>query len=297
MDIIEKLRKLECGSVISNINLKDYTTYQIEGNAKGIIFPNSVEDLKKILLFLKENKVKYKIIGNGSNLIFDNYYDGILIKLDSFHRLEIDDNKIIVGAGYSLMKLALKASRMGLTGLEFATGIPGSIGGAVFMNAGAYKSDMGYIVKNVTVLTPTLEIKTMSNKEMNFHYRTSFLQKNPTYICLEAELILQKGNREAIMEVIKDRKKRRLESQPLEYPSAGSVFRNPPDNFAGKLVEEIGYKGKNIGGAEVSTKHANFIINKDKASGENIKKLILEIQKEVKDKLEIELLIEQEFVE
>lgn len=297
MDIIESLKKLDCGNVIKNVNLKDYTTYGLEGTGLGIIFPNSVEDLKKVLSFLKKHNMKHKIIGNGSNLIFNEYYDGILIKLDSFNDLKIEGNSIFVGAGYSLMKLALKVSRMGLTGLEFATGIPGSVGGAIFMNAGAYKSDMGYVTQNVTVLTPSLEIKTMSNKEMDFHYRSSFIQKNPGYVCLSAEIKLQYGNRDAIMEVIKDRKKRRLESQPLEYPSAGSVFRNPTDNFAGKLIEEIGYKGKNIGGAEVSMKHANFIINKNKATGENIKKIILEIQKKVKEKFGIELIVEQEFVE
>lgn len=297
MDIIENLIKLNCGKVIDNVNLKDYTTYQIECIADAIIFPNSIEELKKILLFLKEKKAKFKILGNGSNLIFDSKYNGVLIKLDAFNNLKIDGNIITVGAGYSLMKLALKTCRMGLTGLEFATGIPGTVGGAVYMNAGAYKSDMGYIVRKITVLTPELEIKTMLNSELDFHYRTSFLQKNPNYICLEAELKLKKGNKDAIMEVVNDRKKRRLESQPLEYPSAGSVFRNPPDDFAGRLIEEIGYKGKNIGGAEVSIKHANFIINKGNANGEDIKKLILEIQDKVKEKNGIELIVEQEFVE
>jgi len=297
MNIIDKLRELNCGKVIENVNLKDYTTYQIECIADVVIFPNSIAELKKIISLLKEQNVKYKILGNGSNLIFDSKYNGVLIKLDAFNNLKIDGNLITVGAGYSLMKLALKACRLGLTGLEFATGIPGTIGGAVYMNAGAYKSDMGYVVRKITVLTPDMEIKTMLNSELDFHYRTSFLQKHPNYICLEAELKLQKGNKEAIMEVVNDRKKRRLESQPLEYPSAGSVFRNPPDDFAGRLIEEIGYKGKNIGGAEVSVKHANFIINKENASGEDIKKLILEIQNKVKEETGIELKVEQEFVE
>ncbi len=297
MNIKEELNKLNCGKMLFDVQLKEYTTYQTSGFAKGIVFPDSIESLKKILQFVKENNIKYKIIGNGSNLVFDNYYDGILIKLEAFNGLAIQDTKVTVGAGYSIMKLALQVSRMGLSGLEFATGIPGTVGGAIYMNAGAYKSDMGYIVRKVTVLTPELEIKTMTNEEMNFHYRTSFLQSHPDYICLEAELMLYHGNREAIMEVIKDRKKRRLETQPLEYPSAGSVFRNPEGDFAGRLIEEIGYKGKNIGGAYVSIKHANFIINKDGASGEDIKKLIMEIKEKVKEKTGIELKIEQEFVE
>lgn len=165
------------------------------------------------------------------------------------------------------------------------------------MNAGAYKSDMGYVVKSIKVLTPDLEIKTMYNRELDFHYRSSFLQKNNGYICLEATLQLRKGNRSLILEVINDRKKRRLETQPLEYPSAGSVFRNPEGDYAGRLIEEIGYKGKIIGGAQVSEKHANFIINKGNATGEDIKELINEIKEKVKEKYNIDLKCEQEIVE
>ena len=165
------------------------------------------------------------------------------------------------------------------------------------MNAGAYNSDMGYVVLNAKVLTPDLEIKTMSNRELDFHYRTSFLQKHPDYICLAATIHLKRGKKEAILEVMRDRKERRLASQPLEYPSAGSVFRNPSGDYAGRLIEELGYKGYQIGDAKVSEKHANFIINVGHAKGDDIKKLILEIQKKVKDKFGIELKIEQEFVE
>lgn len=297
MNIIKELENLNCGKVIKNCNLKEYTTYQMDGIADAIIFPTSIQDLKTILRFLKESKQKYKVIGNGSNLIFNAHYEGILIKLEELNHLNIEDTKIAVEAGYSIMKLALKVSRMGLSGLEFATGIPGTVGGAVFMNAGAYKSDMGYIVKSVTVLTPELEIKELTNKEMEFHYRTSFLQTHPGYICLEAKIELMHGDREEIMDLIKERKKRRLETQPLEYPSAGSVFRNPDGDFAGRLVELIGYKGKKVGGAEVSKKHANFIINKGSATGKDIKTLIEEIRRKVKEQTGIELKVEQEFVE
>lgn len=297
MNIIKELENLNCGRVIKDCNLKEYTTYQMEGVADAIIFPTSVQNLKTVLHFLKEQNQKYKIIGNGSNLIFDTQYKGILIKLEELNDLNIEDTKITVGAGYSIMKLALKVSRMGLSGLEFATGIPGTVGGAIFMNAGAYKSDMGYIVESVTVLTPELEIKELTNKELEFHYRTSFLQTHPDYICLEAKIKLTHGDREEIMDLIKERKKRRLETQPLEYPSAGSVFRNPEGDFAGRLVELIGYKGKKIGGAEVSRKHANFIINKGSATGKDIKNLIEEIRKKVKEQTGIVLKVEQEFVE
>jgi len=296
MNILKSLRDLKCGKV-DVIKLKDHTTYKVGGKTT-LISPKNTDCLIKVLKFLKENNIKYKILGNGSNLIFnDSGYDGVVIKLEEFNNLNINGGTIKVEAGYSLMKLALKMCRLGYTGMEFATGIPGTIGGAVYMNAGAYKSDMGYIVKSIKVLTPDYEIKTMENKELDFHYRTSFLQKNPQFICLEATIKLRKGDKDLILEIVEDRKSRRVETQPLEYPSAGSVFRNPEGDFAGRLIEEIGYKGKSIGGAMVSEKHANFIINNGNATGEEIKELINEIKEKVKEKYNIELKVEQEFVE
>ena len=180
--------------------------------------------------------------------------------------------------------------------MEFATGIPGTVGGAIFNNAGAYKSDMGYIVESIMVLTPNLEIKKMYNKELKFHYRTSFLKENPGYICLSANIVLKHGKKEEILNVIEDRKQRRFMTQPLEYPSAGSVFRNPEGNYAGKLIEDIGYKGKRLGGAKVSEKHANFIINENNATGKDIVKLIDEIKTKVNEQYNIDLILEQEIV-
>ena len=295
---IDDIKKLKVGKVIENIDLKKYTTYKAGGIGRVLVIPKDIESLQKLFNYINKNNIKYKMLGLGSNLIFgDDIYEGILIKLDEFNDVNISDTTIRVGAGYSLIKLSLLAARNDLAGLEFASGIPGTVGGAIYMNAGAYKSDMGYIVKEIKVLTPDNEIITMSNKELDFHYRTSYLQKNPGYICLEATLNLYKGDRNAILDVFRDRKKRRIETQPLDYPSAGSVFRNPPDDFAGRLIEELGYKGKKIGGAMVSTKHANFIINVGNAKGNDIKKLILEIQEKVKEKYDIELKVEQEFVE
>ncbi|MBE6159873.1 MAG: UDP-N-acetylmuramate dehydrogenase [Lactobacillales bacterium] len=293
---LDKLKKLKCGKIESNVNLLKYNTYRVSAVASYMAFPENEKDLIKLIGYLKENNVKYKILGGGANLIFENDYDGVLIKLDYFDKLVIDDTKIKVGAGYNLIKLALKVSKLGLTGMEFASGIPGTVGGAIFNNAGAYKSDMGYIVESITVLTPNLEIKKMYNKELNFHYRTSFLKENEGYICLSANIILKHGKKDEILSVIEDRKQRRLMAQPLEYPSAGSVFRNPEGNFAGKLIEDIGYKGKNIGGAKVSEKHANFIINEKNATGKEIVKLIEEIKSQVKKEYNIDLILEQEIV-
>lgn len=294
----EELKKLKIGKIVLNPKMSDYTTYKVGGEAIALVSPNSVDNLIKLLNYLKGNKIKYMVIGNGSNLIFsDEKYDGIIIKLDELNYLEINDTVITVGAGYNLIKLSMKAARLGLAGLEFASGIPGTVGGAVYMNAGAYKSDMGYIVSEVKVLTPDLEIKTLYNRDLNFHYRSSFLQKNKDYICLEAKLVLKKGDADIIREVIEERKQRRLLTQPLEYPSAGSVFRNPENDFAGRLIEELGYKGKNIGGAYVSDKHANFIINKDKATASDVIALINEIKTKVKEKYNIDLIVEQEIVD
>lgn len=294
----KEIDKRKIGKVEKNVSLKKYTTYKVGGKASLIVTPKNVEKLIELLKLLKEYNIDYKILGNGSNLVFsDKVYKNVLIKLSMLNDLEINDTVIKVGAGYSLIALAIKASKASLTGLEFATGIPGTVGGAVFMNAGAYKSDMGYIVSEIKVINPNLEIETIYNKDLNFKYRSSFLQKNRDYICLEATLVLRYGKKEAILEVIRDRKERRLESQPLEYPSAGSVFRNPEGMYAGKLIEDIGYKGKRIGDAMVSTKHANFIVNMGNASGDDIKKLILEIKEKVKEKYDVDLKIEQEFVE
>lgn len=294
--MIEEIKKFKYGKVIENVDLSLYTTYKLKERAKLLIIPNNLDKLVRLLKYLKDKKIKYKILGSGSNLIFDGYYDGVLISLAEFKDLKIKDTKITVQAGHNLMALALKLSRMGLTGIEFATGIPGTVGGAIYNNSGAYKSDMGYIVESILVIDSNLELKRIYNKDLDFHYRTSYLKEHNDYICLEANIILEKGNKEEIKDIIEDRKKRRIMSQPLEYPSAGSVFRNPPSLFAGQLIEEIGYKGKNINGAEVSQKHANFIVNKGGAKGSDIVKLIDEIKKEIKKKYDVDLILEQEII-
>ena len=297
-EIIEIIKDKNIGKLEENVSLKKYTTYRAGGTARCVVYPKNTNRLIELLTLLKSNNIKYKILGNGSNLLFsDKPYEGILIKLSEFNEIEfLAKNKIKVGAGYPLVKLSLMAAKKGLTGLEFASGIPGTVGGAVFMNAGAYKSDMGYVVETVKVLTPDLKVLTLVNKEMDFHYRTSFLQKHPDYICLETTIELKKGKRSAIEEVIKERKQRRLDSQPLEYPSAGSVFRNPDDKAAWQLIDGVGLKGKIQGGAMISDKHANFVINYKNAKSEDIKYLIDLAHEKVLKEYGIDLKIEQEFV-
>lgn len=291
-------KNVRCGRKQYDVSLEKYTTYKLDTLARIIITPRNIEELKKALNVIKKNNLKYKILGNGSNLIFANeVYDGVLIKLDSFDEMKINKSKITVGAGYNLIKLTMKAANADLTGLEFASGIPGTVGGAIYMNAGAYKSDMGYIVESVKALNPDGEIVTFKNKDLDYHYRTSFFQKNPGYVILEATLNLKKGKKEAILELIKDRRLRRIETQPLEFPNAGSVFRNPEGDYAGRLIEECNLKGFHVNDAYVSEKHANFIVNKGKATGKDIKDLIIKVQTEVKNKFDIELKVEQEIVE
>ncbi len=298
MNIISEIEKLDIGRVEANVSLSKYTTYRVGGIALAIVYPKSVKKLISLVKLLTGSKIKYKVIGNGSNLLFsDKNFDGVIIKLTELTNIKfLSYNKIRVEAGYSLPKLSLLVAKKGLAGLEFASGIPGTVGGAIFMNAGAYKSDMGYIVQSVRVLTPDCKIITFENREMDFHYRSSFLQKHPEYICLDAVIKLKKGDKELLDEVIKERRARRIESQPLEYPSAGSVFRNPEGNFAGKLIEDLGLKGYRIGGAMVSEKHANFIINYDNATSADIKNLIDYVHDRVMDEYNIDLKIEQEFV-
>ena len=297
-DVIELIKKDDICKIYENVSISKYTTYRVGGICRVMAYPTDVSELIKLLKLLKSRNIKYKILGNGSNLLFsDKAYDGFLIKLNSFDILTfLGNNKVKVGAGYSLIKLSLMAAKKGLTGLEFASGIPGTVGGAVFMNAGAYKSDMGYVVETVKVLTPNLEIINLENKEMNFHYRSSFLQTHRDYVCLEVILKLNVGKREAIEDVIRERRERRVASQPLEYPSAGSVFRNPEGGFAGQLIEESGLKGMTKGGAMISDKHANFVINYKDATSSDIKYLIDLAHDTVLEKYNVDMKIEQEFV-
>lgn len=297
MNLIKELEKNKIGKIEKNVSLKKYTTFKVGGRANLIVTPKNIDKLVLLIKILKENNINFKILGNGSNLVFsDKPYKDVLIKLTELNKCEINDTIIKVGAGASLISVARKVSKEGLTGMEFATGIPGTIGGAVYMNAGAYKSDMGYIVSEIEVLTPKLEVITMYNSDLNFKYRSSFLQQNPGYICLEATIVLRKGNKSTIKALIEERKQKRLMTQPLEFPSAGSVFRNPEGDYAWRLIDVCGLKGYSLGGAEVSKKHANFIINKGNATGKDVHDLILFVKNKVKEETGVDLKIEQEFV-
>lgn len=282
---------IEC---YEDVSLKKYNTYKIDAKAKYLVFPKDSVELISLISYLKSNKCKFLVLGNGSNVIFNfEYYDGVIIRLDRFNSISINDNVIEVGAGYSLIKLANEVALLGLSGLEFASGIPGCVGASIAMNAGAYNHSLAEVVESVMVLTPDNEIITMTNKELEFNYRESFLKHNKDYIIISCKIILSHGNKDEILELISNRRIRRMESQPLNYPSAGSVFRNPEGNYAGKLIEDCGFKGYKLGGAMVSLKHANFIINYDGATGRDIVLLINKIKNSVKEKYGIDLILEQ----
>lgn len=284
------------GSYLENVSLSKYTTYRVGGIAKIIVYPDNIDKLIELLEYLDKNNIKFKVLGKGSNLIFSSkIYDGVIIVLDKLCNIEIKKNIINVEAGYSIIKLSNEAAKLGLSGLEFASGIPGTIGGGVFMNAGAYLSSFSDIVRTVTFLDENYDIKTYNLEELEYSYRNSILRER-NYIVLSAELELTPKTPEEIKHIISDRRERRLQSQPLEFPSAGSVFRNPEGDYAGRLIEEAGLKGEKVGGAMVSTKHANFIINYNNATGEDIKELIEIIEKKIKEKYNINLVLEQELV-
>lgn len=281
---------------LNNVNIENFTTYKLEGNIPVVYFPENVSELKELLLKLKKENKKYKIIGNGSNLIISSKYDGVLIKLENFDKLVIEGNIVKVGSGYMLSKLSLECVKRDLSGLEFAVGIPATVGGAIYQNAGAYGKQMDMLIKNVKALDDKGNIVVLSKDDLNFGYRDSIF-KYKDYVCIEATLELKKDNYDNILSKMQENLSMRKEKQPLEYPSAGSVFRNPIGFSAGKLIEDAGLKGVRVGDAMVSLKHANFIVNVGNASGEDIVNLIKIIKDKVKEETGIVLEEEQEFLE
>lgn len=287
---IESVCEIKCEE-----ELTKYNTYRVNSVCHALVFPKTIKELKEVLSILKKYSIKYLILGNGSNVILPAYYDGIIIKLSNFSECNIKSNEVVVGSGYMFNKLSSELSNMEYTGYEWAVGIPGTVGGCIYNNAGAYKMSMSDLLISVTVLKNN-EIIELSCNECNFGYRTSLFKEEKDYIILSCKLKLHKGNLDEIKSLISDRTKRRMETQPLNYPSCGSVFRNPDNIPAGKVIEEVGLKGYSIGGAKVSELHANFIINTGDATSEDIIKLINVIKNKVKNETDIDLILEQEII-
>lgn len=296
--MINELEKF--GEVYEHSSLKELNTYHIGGKAKYLISPNSVNDLINLLKLLRERKIKYFVLGNGSNVILNSKeYDGVVIRLNKLNGIEIHPElkMAYAEAGAMLPKLAVESIEKSLTGLEFAVGIPGTIGGAVYGNAGAYNACILDYVESVTVINQNLQLETIEHEKIKYSYRSTMFKTRKNCIIVGVKFFLKEGDKENSKAIVEDRKRRRLESQPLEYPSAGSVFRNPEGDYAGRLIESCNLKGYKIGGAEVSEKHANFIINKGNATSEDVYKLINYVHDKVEEQTNVDLIIEQEFID
>ena len=292
----ELLRRFEeLGDVDENVSFSRLTTYKAGGTARYVVYPRSIFALQSVIDICKENNVPFKVFGHGSNILCsDDLFDGVIIRLNRYlNQYFYEGYELVAQSGCSIIILAMDAMKNSLSGLEFASGIPGSVGGCVYMNAGAYKMSMSDIVTEVQVLIGD-EIVWIKAEECEFGYRSSLFQKHPDWIILAVRMKLKPGNKDEIKKLMDSRQKRRFETQPLDMPSAGSVFRNREEHFAWEYIDMIGYRGKCIGDACVSEKHSNFIVNKGNASGKDILGLIEEIQQKVRDEYGVELLLEVE---
>lgn len=282
--------------VEENRSLRFHTTFRIGGDAKYVVYPKTVIGLLEVIRILKKEQVPYKIFGKGSNILAsDDFYDGAVLCFDRYLNecFFENDGSVLALAGASIILLAHEAAKHSFTGLEFASGIPGTVGGAVFMNAGAYKSDTAAVLKEVFVLKDG-KLEFMAKEELDFSYRHSKFQQETDWIIVAARFQLEQGHQQQIMDLMTSRRERRLASQPLDKPSAGSVFRNPENAQAWDLIEKIGYRGKQIGGAKVSEKHANFIVNEENAKASDVMELATQIQTKVKEEFNVELRMEVE---
>ena len=285
---------VEHGQYHDDKSFKDLTTLKMGGKIRHFILPDSIDDLKTIIAYLKTNKIIFKVLGNGSNLVCgESDYDGVVISLKKLNDYEIHNDEVYVQAGMMAPALASILAKQGLSCLEFASGIPGTIGGLIYMNAGAYKSSMADVVKEVLVLKDD-ELIWLNNDELNFSYRHSIFHDHPRWVVVGAKLKLEKKSSEIIEDLMADRLRRRKESQPLDMPSAGSCFRNPDNDFAWKLIDGIGYRGFSINDVCVSKKHSNFIVNKGNGTADDYLTIAYQIQDKVKEKYNVKLIMEVE---
>lgn len=270
--------------------MSSHCTFRAGGTAKYYVIPDEYKKVRDVLRLCVEENIPYYVIGNGSNLLVqDDGFDGVIIEIDSaLAKIEINGNEIVAKAGAKLSKIAVKALNESLTGFEFAHGIPGNLGGAVTMNAGAYGGEMKDVLKWVKVLDNNGEMKTLKAEELELGYRTSIIVKEKM-IVLEACIELHEGNRDEIEMHMKELMAKRKEKQPLEYPSAGSTFKRPEGYFAGKLIQDAGLKGYRVGGAMVSEKHSGFVINYDNATATDIINLMKDVRKKVYEEFQVTL--------
>ena len=283
--------------ILENVNLKEYNTYRLEAFCKYMALPKSVKELQEVINYCLHKDIKYFVLGNGSNVILDGTFNGIVINMKNLNGASlVGDTNIIAYSGIMMPKLVKFAVKNNLQGLEWASGIPGTLGGGIYGNCGAYNDDIYHYLKEIIVLHNG-KIEHIKADKVFHDYRQTFFQGKRQYIIVAAHLKLIKGDSKQSQELINDRLKRRLSSQPLTYPSAGSVFRNPSKLMpSGKLIEDVGLKNKNIGGALISPKHANFIVNNGHATAKDVISLIELIKKTIKENYSIDLVTEQEIV-
>jgi UDP-N-acetylmuramate dehydrogenase len=291
--VISQLQSGAFGKCCLNEPLAPHTTWKIGGPADVLLIPRTQAQLVEAVKLLYQYDVPWTVLGRGSNvLIADKGIRGVVIKLGpALETLRFEGDTVVAGAAYSFIKLSVMAGKEGLTGLEFAGGIPGTVGGAIYMNAGAHGSDVSRILLRAEVLLPTGELVTMQTDDFEYGYRHSRLQQQPGIIT-EAVFRLKSGDRKEIAKAMASYKERRLRTQPLQLACAGSVFRNPPEQFAARLIEEAGLKGFRIGGAEVSPLHANFIVNTGQATAHDVLNLIEHVQQSVQAIYGVKLITE-----
>ena len=281
---------LEEKQVYTKEPMKNHTTFRVGGEADYFVLPKTKEEVKKIVDICREYEMPYYILGNGSNLLVgDKGYRGVIIQIyKEMNDIIVEENRIKVQAGALLSKIGNVALNASLKGFEFAAGIPGTMGGAVVMNAGAYGGEMKDVLESVAVLTPEGDILVLKNHELELGYRTSIIAKKG-YIVLEAIVALEQGNKDEIKARMDELRVQRTTKQPLEYPSAGSTFKRPEGYFAGKLIQDAGLRGFQVGGAQVSEKHCGFVINKENATAADIVELMSQVSDIVKEKFGVEL--------
>lgn len=281
----EKLEKcIDKNRIFKDEPMKKHTTFKVGGPADYFVVPQKISEAIEIVKACKEEQLPFYIIGNGSNLLVgDKGYRGVVIQLfKELSDISVEGNVIRAQAGCRLSQIANEALKAGLGGFEFAAGIPGTLGGAVIMNAGAYGGEMKDVLSTVTVLTQKGEVKELKKEELGLGYRTSQVAKDNS-IVLEATILLQPEDKEKIKAIMDDLRDRRVSKQPLEFPSAGSTFKRPEGYFAGKLIQDTGLRGYTVGGAQVSEKHCGFVINKGNATAEDVLTLINNVTEKVKE--------------
>ncbi len=295
MSFFEKLKEIS-KTAVENESMKDHTSFKIGGNADFMVFPKSQDEIKAVIELCKSQGIDYTVMGNGSNmLVSDDGIEGVIIKIaDQMAKVEVSGEEILAYSGVLLSTLSHHALENSLSGLEFASGIPGTLGGAVVMNAGAYGGEMKDVITHVGYMDKDANVYEVTNEQAEFGYRTSIFSQND-YIVLYAKIKLTKGNKEEIKEKMLDLNQRRRDKQPLNLPSAGSTFKRPEGYFAGKLIEDAGLKGYSIGGAKVSEKHSGFIVNFDNATAKDVTDLIKDVQEKVEERFGVKLEPEVKF--